>query len=436
MVPSFLRRLSRFSLSWKPLEFSNSSFTRIPASQKIEEETIPDYITSRYYPTRIGEDIERRYQVVGKLGYGATSRSFWVEELQTTCYTCSRRRYVTLKIFITSTSMGQRLDDELRMYKRIEKGSRSHPGHQAMLGTPTIIGKFVDLSSSQSSTKTTSATFSIGASAVVFGVGLFADNIMFGTADDSIFRDFEEAELQTPSPRKELDGRIIYLSRELGIPKALGPPVLCDFGSAIPGDIEHSEYIQPNIYRAPEVILEAPWTYSVDIWNTGCMIWDIFEGESLFTGHDPEFQTYRSRAHLSEMIRLLGPPPPPLLTRGNLRSKFFSAEGMFCFFCFLSCEFCAGIPLLNRVQLEERESTFEGEEKLAFLRMVRRMLQWQPEDRRSAKELEQDKQFIVCIIPFHTLFSRSSSNTPPTILIAAALQHLSMVAHQGEYLGK
>ena len=99
-----------------------------------------------------------------------------------------------------------------------------------------------------------------------------ADNIMFGIADDSVFSDFEENELQDPSPRKELDGRTIYISRELRMPKQLGSPVLCDFGSAVLGDEKHSEDIQPDIYRAPEVILEAPWTYSVDIWNVGCMV--------------------------------------------------------------------------------------------------------------------------------------------------------------------
>jgi hypothetical protein len=46
-----------------------------------------------------------------------------------------------------------------------------------------------------------------------------ADNIMFGIADDSVFSDFEERELQTPCPRKDLDGRIIYVSRELRMPK-------------------------------------------------------------------------------------------------------------------------------------------------------------------------------------------------------------------------
>lgn len=99
-----------------------------------------------------------------------------------------------------------------------------------------------------------------------------ADNIMFGIVDDSVFSDFENNELQNPCSRKELHGRTIYTSRELRMPKNLGAPILCDFGSAVIGDEEHSEDIQPDIYRAPEVILQAPWSYSVDIWNVGCVV--------------------------------------------------------------------------------------------------------------------------------------------------------------------
>ena len=99
---------------------------------------------------------------------------------------------------------------------------------------------------------------------------------MFGIKDDSVFTDFEENELQRPVPRKEsdADGRIIYMSQELKIPKQVGAPVLCDFGSAILGTSNkyHSIFIQPKIYRAPEVILGVPWTYSADIWNVGCMV--------------------------------------------------------------------------------------------------------------------------------------------------------------------
>lgn len=95
---------------------------------------------------------------------------------------------------------------------------------------------------------------------------------MFGIDDNSVFSAFEEQELLDPSPRKLVDGRAIYLSRELQMPKNWGAPVLCDFGSAVAGDIEHLEDVQPDIYRAPEVILEAPWSYQIDVWNTGCMV--------------------------------------------------------------------------------------------------------------------------------------------------------------------
>lgn len=58
---------------WKPLKFNNSNFIRLPISQAIEEETIPGYVAGRYYPTRIGETLKDRYQVVGKLGFGTSS---------------------------------------------------------------------------------------------------------------------------------------------------------------------------------------------------------------------------------------------------------------------------------------------------------------------------------------------------------------------------
>lgn len=97
---------------------------------------------------------------------------------------------------------------------------------------------------------------------------------MFEARADAIFAEFEEAEVQTPCARKAdaEDGRVIYTSRELNKPAGIGAPVICDFGAAVPGDEERLEDVQPDIYRAPEVILEIPWSYSIDIWNVGCMV--------------------------------------------------------------------------------------------------------------------------------------------------------------------
>ncbi|KAI1936706.1 hypothetical protein LOZ12_006188 [Ophidiomyces ophidiicola] len=83
------------------------------------------------------------------------------------------------------------------------------------------------------------------------------------------------------------------------------------------------------------------------------------------------------------MIGLLGPPPPNLLTQGRLTSKFFSDKG----------EFCAGIPLQDPVPLEKRETTLkeQQDDREKFLCPMRKMLQWEPGKRSSAKELVQDE---------------------------------------------
>lgn len=207
-----------------------------------------------------------------------------------------------------------------------------------------------------------------------------ADNIMFGITDPSVFTDFEEEEMHNPCPRKEVGGRTIYTSREIKSPGTIGPPVLCDFGSAVFGDCQHLECVQPHIYRAPEVILGAPWNYKIDIWNVGCMIWDIYEGNQLFYCIDPEHHSYRRRAHLAEIIALLGPPPKDLLARGDLASEFFSDEG----------KYTAGIDLPSSKSLEEIETLLTGDEKRRFLEFMRKMLQWAPERRNTARELFED----------------------------------------------
>lgn len=40
---------------------------------KIEEETLPFYHPSNFYPAYIGEVLVSQYRVVGKLGFGASS---------------------------------------------------------------------------------------------------------------------------------------------------------------------------------------------------------------------------------------------------------------------------------------------------------------------------------------------------------------------------
>ena len=84
-------------------------------------------------------------------------------------------------------------------------------------------------------------------------------------------------EREEPSPRKLVDDRWIYLSRnDFGPPgdSFVGRLRIIDFDCAVWDDESRAKdrLIQANDYRAPEVILGSGWTYSVDIWNLGVMV--------------------------------------------------------------------------------------------------------------------------------------------------------------------
>lgn len=77
-----LRRLLWSSRAWKPLTFSNANFTRLPVDEMVEEELLPGYRASRYYPVRISEVLQDRDQIVGKLGFGASSTVWLARDLE------------------------------------------------------------------------------------------------------------------------------------------------------------------------------------------------------------------------------------------------------------------------------------------------------------------------------------------------------------------
>lgn len=80
-------------------------------------------------------------------------------------------------------------------------------------------------------------------------------------------------EFTNPLPQKKYDDRTIYLSRNnYGQPKSVtGIVSITDFDRSVQGDIFNNNCIQAEIYRAPEAILAAGWSYSADIWNLGVM---------------------------------------------------------------------------------------------------------------------------------------------------------------------
>lgn len=64
-----------------PRQLSAVGFQTLDPSQSIEEETFAWYDPKYFYPVRIGEVFQSRYQVIGKLGYGSYSTVWLCRDL-------------------------------------------------------------------------------------------------------------------------------------------------------------------------------------------------------------------------------------------------------------------------------------------------------------------------------------------------------------------
>ncbi|KAK2751712.1 hypothetical protein FQN54_008935 [Arachnomyces sp. PD_36] len=400
----------------KPRVFPPSGWDNLDSSIPVEEEAIPTYRPENFYPARIGEIFKHRYQIVGKLGYGssATSRD------------C---RYVALKIHTASKTVTR----EIEIYNHLKNIQSDHVGrsclrplievfqaqspdghraHTCLVHPP--LGISLDQLTSllpdrvMSSVMVRTAVRHILAAldflhteAGIIHTDLQPSNILLGIKDDLILSKFEQAEFEAPVPRKTRGDHTIYLSRPL--PISFGTPVLCDLGEARVGTHQQHGDIMPDVYRAPEVILDMAWDYKVDIWNVGMLIWDLFEPHHLFKARNPD-RKLDDGYHLAEMQAVLGCPPPEFLTRSGRGLQFWDNHGLYNFHssCPLPSRYkvtsindyvisvsgkwkeASPIPGHNLESLEER---LQGGEKDDFLRFLRRMLSWQPEERATAKEL-------------------------------------------------
>lgn len=161
---------------------------------------------------------------------------------------------------------------------------------------------------------------------------------MVSFEDSTVLADFMDSQLAKPMAFKiDSVGRPVYQSRnDFGPLKCLRSiPQLVDFGLAtrLEEDDDWGVWpIQPDHYRAPEVILGNGWQMPADIWNLGVLVrfrcflellhllmpdqlWDMIEGKELFRHiHDQEGR-YDAKLHIAEMIALLGLPPPEVIQR-------------------------------------------------------------------------------------------------------------------------
>lgn len=84
MMRALLKEISTFRrrLPSPPHTITRSGFTSIDFAAKVEEERLPHYDKSVFYPVRIGDVYKNRYQVLSKLGFGANSTVWFCRDLR------------------------------------------------------------------------------------------------------------------------------------------------------------------------------------------------------------------------------------------------------------------------------------------------------------------------------------------------------------------
>ncbi|KAM5457359.1 hypothetical protein MaudCBS49596_000554 [Microsporum audouinii] len=439
--PSRLVTRSFSSLCREPLPLPPPG-PPLACNEPVDEEICPGYNSANFYPAQPGAVLADRYQILVKVGWGTSSTVWFARDMR------GRLRYrhepetlVALKITNTnSRTAGEERDIE----DHIAKADPSHRG-RALFRTSSecfeIAGpegkhlclayepmrepmwlyqkRFKDGRIPLPLVKTYNAKPSIlvrpfraksslrVTTKLTIRTGdLKLENIMMGFEDPAVASDFMGSVFDQPMQHKvDSTGRPIYrCHNDFGPLRALRSiPKIADFGLSTRLDCSDDwgiYPIQPDHYRAPEVILGCGWRMGADIWNLGTLLWDIIEGKELFRQIHNAQGRYDAKMHLAEMIALLGPPPPELVTRYQSMLGYAWPEpirnevGEIC----ESAEQYFGGPFFSKDGLFLHEALIPdrkladtlpslGRERENFFSFVKMMLIWLPEERATAREL-------------------------------------------------
>ncbi|TWU71613.1 hypothetical protein ED733_000622 [Metarhizium rileyi] len=400
------------ALTHPPWPSSTAIAPRLDSSLLVEEEKTPYYHVSRFYPVRLGQVFHGRYQIATKLGYGSSSTVWLARDLYS--WRWSRERYVALKINALNHRSDQNTaENELAILEHISSANKKHEGWhfvRRLLGSFRIEGvagthlclvleplreplwlycqRFVGGTIPSNILKIIMRMILQGldylhSECQIIHTDLKPDNILVKLEDLAMLDRDARDEYHTPLPQKITDDRTIYLSRnDYGqFSKPTGLVQITDFGLSVSGKTQHSGCIQAEIYRAPEVILDAGYSYSADIWSLGIMMWDLLEGKTLLDPiHRQTSDEYDDLMHLAQLTSLLGPPPSNILHSGRRTAMFHKPDG--------DLKHPELVP--KDLKFENTVTRISGQDKTDFLEFVKKMVKWNPAERSTARDLLKD----------------------------------------------
>lgn len=237
------------------------------------------------YIVRRGDHIEYRYEISRVLGTGSFGNVVLCVDHKYSHP--DRKRYVAVKIIKNELDWSLQAVSEIKMLKQLGIGRCEHlmrylnhfnfRGHMCIVTEVLSVNLYTFMEVSQFS----------GVSLPL--LWLFASQIGQGIQfihDKNIIHcDIKPENIMIRLPTQSLPFCIKII----------------DFGSSCYLNETSFSYIQLRFYRAPEVILGAPYTTAIDIWSFGCVLAELFSGRPLIPGSNEIEQ-------VSLMFELFGAP--------------------------------------------------------------------------------------------------------------------------------
>lgn len=310
------------------------------------EESEEEYCPGGYHPVKIGDTFcSKRYKIVSKLGFGEFSTAW-----KATDY--NRNKEVAIKITKSRKKVREMTEDEIDIYKRIDESytsflKKNGDKKDSVLNGYHHLTKLIE-------------NFSVrGPNGLHFGLSfeLHGSNIYSSIKKSSwveknnwlisrtmkqllsavaflhkssiIHTDIKVENILWLSPLMHVNNPNGLITKSI-LEKSEEFVNIClaDMGGAIlvnQRGIADDEIFQTRELRAPEMILGQTRSPKMDVWSTGCVMFEFATGKLLFNPERMKTQT-KSQHHLALIEKYCGRVPTHMRDIGAFVRDFFDRK--------------------------------------------------------------------------------------------------------------
>ncbi|XP_062246919.1 SRSF protein kinase 3 isoform X2 [Platichthys flesus] len=373
---------------------------QLDPKDSLESEDPGEYCYGGYHPVQIGDTLNRRYQVVSKLGWGYFS-TVWL------CLDHRLGRHVAVKVLKSGAGFTQAGQDELALLRCACGPLSRHPSRprivqllddfklagvngvhmclvlellgpdlrcwQLCFGDPGLSRLWVK----QILTQVLQGLDYLHTRCKIIHTDIKPENIMLCLEGQSQNAPAGASISSSPLTGKESSSK--STEKEPVNPSSLKEikVKIADLGSSCWVYKHFCEEIQTRQYRSLEVLLGAEYGPPADIWSVACMAFEFVTGDSLFVPKSRESFSLEED-HIAQITELLGKIPPAVALSGKYSADYFGRRGE------LRCVGPLRLWSLYEVLVEKYH--FRLEEAHGFSEFLLPMLDYHPKKRATAAE--------------------------------------------------